>query len=187
MIRFLREVAPFVRGIDKVRNFAALATGDKRKHYERRLLKFPAEDVYQVVADTAKYKQFVPWCKESKVVSRLEDAGEASLVDLGRKVKFRSELLVGFGMFNEKYVSDVVLDPNTSISATSQDTKLLESLHTHWEFKPAKNPQHCWINFKVEFQFKSKLYNEFAGIFMDEVASKMVGAFEGRMEALTKR
>ena len=77
-------------------------------------------------------------------------------------------------MFNERYVSDVVLDPNTSVSATSKDTKLLESLHTHWEFKPAKNPKHCWINFKVEFQFKSKIYNELAGIFMDEVASKMV-------------
>ena len=77
--------------------------------------------------------------------------------ELGQKKRFRSELMVGFGMFNEKYVSDVVLDPNTSVSASSHDTKLLESLHTHWEFKPAKNPKHCWINFKVEFQFKSKL------------------------------
>ena len=186
MIRGWRAVGPLVRRSS--RNFAAkAATGDKRKHYERRLFKFSAEEVFRVVADTANYKQFVPWCKESTVVSPLEDAGEASMGELGQKKRFRSELMVGFGMFNEKYVSDVVLDPNTSVSASSHDTKLLESLHTHWEFKPAKNPKHCWINFKVEFQFKSKLYNEFAAIFMDEVARKMVGAFEGRMYTLSKK
>lgn len=187
MITASKGLAPKLCGNCLGRHFRGIATGDKRKHYERRLFKYPAESVYEVVADTANYKNFVPWCKESTVISQVEDSSELSASGEGKKKVLKSELLVGFGMFNERYVSDVILDPNMSVNATSQDTKLLESLQTSWEFKPAKNPKHCWINFKVEFQFKSKLYNEFAGIFMDEVASKMVGAFESRMGEVTKK
>jgi coenzyme Q-binding protein COQ10 len=106
----------------------------------------------------------------------------------GKMMKeFKSDLLVGFGMFEERYTSHVVIDPGLSVSATSKETNLLEYLHTQWEFAASKsNPDQCWVNFTVEFQFKSKLYNEFAGIFMNEVVSKMVGAFEERCAALKK-
>lgn len=176
-----------LRGSLSGRRLSISASGEKRKHYERRLLKFSPAHVYGVVSDTANYKEFVPWCKKSSVVTGEVDEG-ASKNGEGMKKRFKSELVVGFGMFEERYTSDVVVDPGLSVSATSQETNLLEYLHTQWEFTPTKSdPNQCWVNFKVEFQFKSQLYNEFAGIFMNEVVSKMVGAFEKRCAALDKR
>ena len=177
-----RTIWPF-----SCRGFALGASGEKRKHYERRLLKFSPEHVYSVVSDTANYKEFVPWCKKSSVITGEVDSGPSE-TGLGMKKQFKSELVVGFGMFEERYTSSVVTDPGISVSATSNETNLLEYLHTQWEFTPSKsNPKQCWVNFKVEFQFKSQLYNEFAGIFMNEVVSKMVGAFEQRCAALEKK
>lgn len=185
-LRPLLSSSGLFRGVGG-RRFSINASGEKRKHYERRLLKFSPAHVYGVVSDTANYKEFVPWCKKSSVVTGEVDEGPSES-GKGVKKRFKSELVVGFGMFEECYTSDVLVDPGLSVSATSQETNLLEYLHTQWEFTPTKsNPNQCWVNFKVEFQFKSRLYNEFAGIFMNEVVSKMVGAFEKQCAALEKR
>ena len=66
------------------------AAGEKRKHYERRLLKFSPEHVCNIVSDTASYKEFVPWCKKSSLMTDAVNAGPSE-TGKGMKKQFKSE------------------------------------------------------------------------------------------------
>ncbi len=55
--------------------------------------------MYNVVADVDAYKDFVPWCQESRVMQRWST---------GPNVKrYNAELCVGFGAISERYTSNV--------------------------------------------------------------------------------
>lgn len=137
-----------------------------RTHHERRLLKFSSEQLFNVVSNVKSYHLFVPWCKESNIIRETETDLEA-------------ELVVGFGYFNEKYVSVVKLDRPRSVIAVSKQTNLLEYLKTEWSFAPTSNdPKKCWVTFKIDFKFKSPLYNQISDMFLQDVINRMVKAFE---------
>ena len=152
------------RNIDSHRSFSD--SSPSRTHHERRLLKFSSEQLFNVVSNVKSYHKFVPWCKESNVLIETPTDLEA-------------ELVVGFGYFNEKYVSVVKLDKPKSVIAVSRQTNLLEYLKTEWSFAPtSSDPKKCWVTFKIDFKFKSPLYNQISDMFLQDVINRMVKAFE---------
>lgn len=68
--------------------------GDKVSHYERKLVGYSQEQMYQVVSDTSRYPEFLPWCHQSKAV------GRRGLIE-------HVQLTVGFTPFEETYLSEV--------------------------------------------------------------------------------
>jgi ribosome-associated toxin RatA of RatAB toxin-antitoxin module len=148
-----------------VNAFSSRST-NSRTHNERRLLKFSSEQLFNVVSNVKDYNKFVPWCKESNVLKETSTDLEA-------------ELVVGFGYFNEKYISIVKLNRPKSVIAESKQTNLLEYLKTEWSFAPTSNdPKKCWVTFKIDFKFKSPLYNQVSDLFLQDVINRMVKAFE---------
>ena len=144
-----------------------------RKHFERRLVKFPASQLYDVVSDVEQYHKFVPWCKESRVIRKDGASMEA-------------ELVVGFQYLNERYTSHVTMKKPSSVIATSSHTTLFQSLKTEWKFTPARDESSTWVTFMIDFQFKSSIYNNVSDLFMNEVVEKMVQAFEKRCFEINK-
>lgn len=143
-------------------------TQSSKKYYERKLINLTAEQLFDVVADVDQYSEFVPWCISSKVPPH--QAANS----------MEADLKIGFGMFTEEYRSHVVLRKPEYICATSSDTKLFHHLKTEWQFAPANDPTKTWVSFHIDFKFKSTLYNEASSLFLNEVAGKMVLAFENR-------
>lgn len=111
-------------------------------YFERRLLKFTVDEVFDVVADVSNYKHFVPWCKDSTMIS----------TDANSKM-MRAELLVGYGIFNQKYVSEIELTRPSTIKVFSKETKLFEFLNTEWKFTPSQTKTHCWVSDFVVSQY----------------------------------
>ncbi len=149
-----------------VRNFFGGETPVKR-HFERKLMKYTCEELFDVVSNVAEYHEFVPWCKQSNVLKQTD-------------TKMSAELAVGFSYFSEKYVSEVIMQRPNFVNANSKQTILFEFLSTEWSFAPAKDPKSTWVTFLVEFKFKSSVYNDASELFKKEVVSKMVQAFEDR-------
>lgn len=145
-----------------------------KSHRERRLVNFTCNELYKCVADVNSYSEFVPWCKESRVTSSDENNLEADLV-------------VGFGIVTEKYTSEVHLVENSSVIAIAKNTQLFDYLRTEWKFNPAVGNEKCWVDFQIDFKFKSQLYSNLTDMFFREVVSSMIQAFETRCKKLQKQ
>eukprot|EP01038_Epipyxis_sp_PR26KG_P013855 gene13855-18581_t len=138
-----------------------------KKHHERRLIPFSVVQLYEIVSDVNKYDEFVPWCHESKVLTKTS-------------TNMSAQIGVGFGFIKEQYISNVSMIYPEYISAVAKDTGLFDHLLTEWRFSAASDPKHTWVTFHVEFKFKSQIYNQVSEIFLKEVVSVMVKAFEKR-------
>ncbi len=142
-----------------------------KTHFERRKLNYSQLHVYNVIADVESYHKFVPWCKKSKLLNKTPKG-------------FEAELMIGFGPFEEKYVSDVELVYPTIVNAKSTQTTLLDHLCTEWTITPSNDNTYCWVSFRIDFKFKSAVYSHISDLFFSDIVKKMVQAFETRCKSI---
>ena len=130
-------------------------------HAERRVMAYSAEQLFDLVADVERYPQFLPWCAASRLVSR----NDTELV---------SNLTIGFGPFRETFTSRVELDRPHTIRVHYEKGPF-RYLNNVWAFTP--DPRGCLVDFRVEFEFKSRMLRAAIGVVFNEAVKLMVGAF----------
>lgn len=137
-------------------------------HAERRPLPYSPEQLFDLVADVAKYPEFLPWC----VATRIRRQDEQEMV---------ADMVIGFKMFRESFTSRVSLNRPDKIDVIYENGPF-KYLENHWIFEPS--PDGCVIDFHVDFEFKSRLLEKAIGAVFQEAVHRMVGAFETRANAL---
>jgi coenzyme Q-binding protein COQ10 len=137
-------------------------------HAERRFLPYPPEQLYELVADVQRYPEFLPWCTACRITSRKGNVITADLV-------------IGFKMIRERFTSRVTLSPTERIDV-EYTSGPLRYLNNHWVFEPAEGG--CVLDFYIDFEFKSRLFQRLAGVVFNEAVRRMVGAFETRARAV---
>ena len=70
-------------------------------------MSYPPLQLYELVADVARYPEFLPWCHAARIRRR-----ESPTVEI-------AELAIGFGPFHEKFVSRVVRAADGHVPAHS--------------------------------------------------------------------
>ncbi len=135
------------------------------EHSETRFVPFPADLMFQVVADVEKYPEFLPWVVALRVLSR----GDRHMT---------AEMAVGYGALRERYVSGIALDPAAHRIDVIQTNGPFKALENHWQFTP--KGAGCEIVFSILFEFKSRLLHSLAGAKFEKVMLKMADAFEAR-------
>ena len=136
---------------------------------ETRRLPYSAEQMFDLVADVARYPEFLPWVVATRVRS---DDGEEMVADM----------LVGFKALREKFTSRVLKQPPGRLEVIYIDGPMRD-LDNLWHFRPLPGGG-CEIDFCVEFSFKNKMFEMLAGQYFDRAFRKMVAAFETRANAL---
>jgi ribosome-associated toxin RatA of RatAB toxin-antitoxin module len=158
------------------------------------LRSYTPQQLYDVVADVGSYSEFVPWCVESRVLGPALDpkvlgpasggGARAAAAPAPAPLVLEAELRVGFHALSEAYTSVVTLKPPHGVTSTARGSTLFHHLDCAWAFRPGPLPRTVWLVFSVDFAFRSGLHARAAGLFFDEVAARMVAAFEARCGAV---
>lgn len=143
------------------------------RHIEQKHLPYTPEQMFELVADVARYQEFAPWCIASRINRRESES------------VFYADLVVGYKMFRERFTSKVNLERPYRIHIEYLKGPL-KNLKNNWEFKPAPDGG-CIIDFSVEFEFGNVALQTLANMFFNEVVKRMVSAFEARAQQLYGR
>jgi coenzyme Q-binding protein COQ10 len=139
------------------------------RHSETKHLPYSPEQLFALVADVARYDEFLPWV----VAVRIRSSSEQETV---------ADLVVGFNAFKERFTSRVKKDRPHRIEVDYVEGPL-KYLHNEWRFEPAADGG-TKLCFAVDFAFKSRLFEALAGQMFDRALRRMTGAFETRAAAL---
>jgi coenzyme Q-binding protein COQ10 len=138
-------------------------------HHERRSLPHSAAQMYDLVADVARYPEFLPWVSAIRV---RQDEETEMLADM----------IVGFKTLRETFSSRVVKAPKTAIVVDYLDGPM-QHLHNSWKFEDAPGGGST-VDFTVDFSFRNRMFEALAGQFFDSALRKMTGAFIERADQL---
>src|ERR1700722_13825793 len=139
------------------------------RHAEQATLAYSADELFVVVADVKEYPLFVPWCSGA----RIRRADEREVV---------AELVIGFGPFQESFTSHVALDRPRQVQVRALEGGPLEHLTNTWTFTPVGDKTR--VDFIIDFEFKSHLFNHVANGMFRDAATRMMSAFESRVQFL---
>jgi len=138
------------------------------RHTETRILPYTPDQLFDLVADVARYQEFLPWV----AATRIRSDSETEMV---------ADLVVGFGALKETFTSKVRKTRPASIEIDYVEGPL-KYLHNNWNFRAA--PGGSEVDFCVDFAFRNRIFEAIAGQMFDRALRRMIGAFEDRAVAL---
>ncbi len=138
-------------------------------HSERRVLPYTAEQLFDLVAAVERYPEFLPWCKETRILAREGDV-------------FHAEMTIGFKTVRQAFGSRVetARPHRIDVEPTRGPFRRMEN---RWRFADLPGGG-CRVDFEVDFEFRSRLLRTLIGALFHEAARRMVAAFEARARAL---
>ncbi len=145
-------------------------------HEERRRVPYSAEEMYALIADVARYPEFLPWCSAARI------RGTRALPD-GAGTVMDADLVISFKVYREKFGSRVTMRPATRTIDVEYLDGPFRYLKNHWKFVPA-GERACEVDFFVDFEFRSAILQKLIGLVFHEAMQRVVRAFEKRAEAL---
>ncbi|MGZ8187500.1 MAG: type II toxin-antitoxin system RatA family toxin [Methylosarcina sp.] len=129
------------------------------------LVKFSAQQMFDLVNDIESYPEFLPWCSGSRIIKREDDIVEA-------------ELIISKGGFNKTFSTR-----NTLVRGSRITLSLLNgpfsSLEGTWDFIPLREDA-SKITLDLKFEMSGKLANLAFGTVFNQICNTMVASFTQR-------
>lgn len=136
---------------------------------EQRTVPYSAAQMFDLVADVARYREFLPWV----VATRIRSDSDSEMI---------ADMVVGFKSLRESFTSRVLKNRPDKIEVIYVDGPLRD-LDNIWRFEDLPEGG-CRIDFEVQFTFRNRVFEALAGQYFDRAFRKMVEAFEARAHAL---
>lgn len=147
------------------------------KHQEDRVLPYSPQQIFDLVADVARYPEFLPWTAAARIRHRAPapERGEGAEV-------LEADLIISFKVFRERFGSRVFLLPGPRRIETQYLDGPFKYMLSTWQVDP--DPAGCRVRFDVDFEFRNVILQKAIGLFFDEAMRRVVGAFETRAHVL---
>jgi len=143
-------------------------------HAETKTLPYRADQMFALVADVARYPEFLPWTAAARIRSRKPVEGGELM---------EADLVISFKVFRERFGSRVTLLPAQNRILTEYIDGPFKHLKSVWTF--ADRPEGgCDVGFEVDFEFRNAILAGIIGLVFNEAMSRVVRAFEARAQAL---
>ena len=129
------------------------------------LVEYPAAQMYALVADVPRYPEFLPWCGGAEILGTEGDVVRAAI-----RIDFRG--------IRQRFSTENRLQAPALIEMKLIDGPF-RSLDGSWRFKPL-GEQACRVDFRLHYEFSSKLLEKLVGPVFDYIANTFVDAFVKR-------
>ena len=133
------------------------------------LLPYPAQALYDLVNDVARYPEFLPWCSSAEILESIE-------------VLMRASLGVAKGGLSQHFVTRNTLVPGQSIEMNLEEGPFTK-LHGLWVFKPL-GEKACKISLDMTFDYAGAIVKATLGPLFNQAANTLVDAFCQRAKQL---
>ena len=133
------------------------------------LVKYSAQQMYDLVNDIEAYPRFLPWCSGSRILKREDDVVEA-------------ELIISKGGFNKAFSTRNSLNNAESITVALMDGPF-SHLEGVWNFLPLREDA-SKISLDLEFEMSGVLANLAFGAVFNQICNTMVTSFTERAKAV---
>lgn len=151
------------------------------KHHEEKLLPHSPQQMFDLVADVARYPEFLPWTAAARIRSRQPVVGHADPL----AAVMEADLVISFKLFRERFGSRVTLLPTQGQILTQYLDGPLRDLKSVWQFgADDTDPASCKVTFDVDFEFRNPILGAVIGLVFAEAMTRVVRAFEARAKAL---
>ena len=144
------------------------------RHHETKAMPYSAAQMYDLVADVARYPEFLPWNSAARIRSREPCEGGEVL---------EADLVISFKLFRERFGSRVTLLPGQRRILTEYLDGPFRRLKSVWSFVDRKEGG-CDVTFDVDFEFRNAILAAVIGLVFNEAMARVVRAFEARAKAL---
>ena len=141
------------------------------KHFEKKIVNFTAKQMFELVADIDNYREFLPWCNDSKII-------EITNIDNEKKTLI-ADLEIGYKDLVYTYRSNVLLNNQELTIKVDFIHGPFKNLDNSWIFKKIDD-QSCEIEFFIDFELNVGVLNLLISKFFDKAFKKMVNSFENR-------
>lgn len=144
-------------------------------HAETRKMPYSARQMYDLVADVARYPDFLPWTAAARIRSRAPRPDGSEVME--------ADLVISFKVFRERFGSRVTLWPDQGRIDTEYLDGPFRFLKSGWTFRdlPEGGSE---VDFHVDFEFRNAILQKVIGVVFDEAMRRVVRAFEARAGAL---
>ncbi len=129
------------------------------------LVKYSANQMFDIVDDIESYPDFLPWCSGSKILLRAGNIVEA-------------ELNIAKAGFNKTFATRNTSDEHGKLSMTLLDGPF-SSLDGMWDFMPLREDA-SKISLDLEFEMNSKFASLAFGAVFNQICNTMVKSFTDR-------
>ena len=133
------------------------------------LIEYSAAQMYALVEDVAAYPAFLPWCGGTEILTK-----EGGIT--------RAAIIIDFRGIKQRFSTENRADPPQLIEMTLVDGPFRQ-LDGSWRFKPLGEDA-CKIEFRLHYEFSSKLLEKIVGPVFHYIASTFVEAFVKRAQQI---
>ncbi len=143
-------------------------------HAETKILPYTADQMFALVADVARYPEFLPWTAAARIRSRKPVTGGEVM---------EADLVISFKVFRESFGSRVTLLPSENRILTEYIDGPFKHLKSVWTFADRADGG-CEVAFSVDFEFRNAILGRVIGLVFNEAMQRVVRAFEARAKTL---
>jgi len=137
-------------------------------HRVTRILPYAPDQLADLVADVARYPEFVPWINSMRVWNHRAEAEGITVLD--------AEAAVGFSFLKERFSTWVRHDTQRPMVEVGLLRGPFRHLKNRWEFFPDETGTR--LEFMIDFSFKSRMLDMMLTDNFDLAVRKLIECFE---------
>ena len=137
---------------------------------------YPIELIEKLILDIDEYKKFLPWCSDSRIVSKKENEKNIDII---------ADLEIGYSFAKDIYTSSVNFDKVKKKIIVKSIKGPLKNLENIWSLKKISNNE-CEVSFSINLELKNFLLNKMLTSMFDISFDKILRSFENRANYLHK-